>query len=90
MKVNVMGPIVLCQAMLLLLKKSPNPKFVPISSIGGCLGADNLVVSTVGGVCYGSTKAALNWVTRKIHFENDWIGTFDPMLFSAIIVNDLL
>ncbi|KAH9478239.1 Short-chain dehydrogenase RED3 [Psilocybe cubensis] len=78
MQVNVMGPIVLFQAMLPLLKKSPNPKFVPMSSTGGSIGGENLVASQVGGVCYGATKATLNWVARKIHFENDWIVAF-PM-----------
>jgi NAD(P)-dependent dehydrogenase (short-subunit alcohol dehydrogenase family) len=23
---------------------------------------------------YGASKAALNWVTRKIHFENEWLS----------------
>jgi hypothetical protein len=24
---------------------------------------------------YGLSKAPLNWVARKIHFENEWLGT---------------
>lgn len=71
---NVTGPIILFQAVYDLLKKSDSPRFVPISSIGGCL--DGTVIrSPIGSVAYGATKAALNWTTRKIHFENDWLGT---------------
>lgn len=29
-----------------------------------------------GNVAYGASKAALNWATRKIHFENDWLGAW--------------
>ncbi|KJA22262.1 hypothetical protein HYPSUDRAFT_41161 [Hypholoma sublateritium FD-334 SS-4] len=73
--VNVTGTIVLFQSMFSLLKKSTMPRFVPISSSGACL--DGLAVKfPTGGVAYGATKAALNWTTRKIHFENDWIIVF--------------
>ncbi len=29
---------------------------------------------------YGVTKAGLNWATRKIHFENDWLGAHSSSL----------
>ncbi|PPQ79770.1 hypothetical protein CVT25_003323 [Psilocybe cyanescens] len=75
--VNVTGPIVLFQSVLSLLKKSANPRFISVTSVGGRIGTDvNLVSTQVGGICYGSTKAALNWATRKIHFENDWLVAF--------------
>ncbi|PPQ80882.1 hypothetical protein CVT25_001891 [Psilocybe cyanescens] len=75
--VNVTGPIVLFQSVLSLLKKSANPRFISVSSVGGCIGTGMGIVSTqAGGICYGSTKAALNWATRKIHFENDWLVAF--------------
>lgn len=74
-KVNVSGPIILFQAMYDLLKKSANPRFVSMSSIGRCVGI-GLVSTQVPGICYGATKAALNWATRKIHFENDWLGAY--------------
>lgn len=59
--------------MINLLKKSANPRFISVSSIGGCIGI-GLVPTQAGGICYGASKAALNWATRKIHFENDWLG----------------
>ena len=75
LKVNVTGTIVLFQALYGLLKKSKAPKFVPVSSDGGCLDGA-MVKSAIGGPSYGASKAALNWVTRKIHFENEWLGMY--------------
>ncbi|KAF8176971.1 NAD(P)-binding protein [Pholiota molesta] len=72
--VNVVGPIVLFKAFYQLLKASADPKFVPITSIGG-----SLVATTswpLQATCYSSSKAALNWVARKIHFENEWLVCF--------------
>jgi hypothetical protein len=35
---------------------------------------------------YGASKAALNWVTRKIHFENEWLSMPLPhFLYPKII-----
>ncbi|KJA22257.1 hypothetical protein HYPSUDRAFT_41152 [Hypholoma sublateritium FD-334 SS-4] len=74
-RVNVTGAIILFQAVYDLLKKSNSPRFVSISSAAGCL--DGTVIrSPTGSVAYGPTKAALNWTTRKIHFENDWLVAF--------------
>ncbi|KAH9478242.1 putative oxidoreductase C24B10.20 [Psilocybe cubensis] len=73
--VNTTGPIVLFQSMLSLLKKSISPRFISVSSIGGCIGM-GLVPTQAGAICYGASKAALNWATRKIHFENDWLVAF--------------
>ncbi|KJA15534.1 hypothetical protein HYPSUDRAFT_219976 [Hypholoma sublateritium FD-334 SS-4] len=73
--VNVTGTVVLFQAVYDLLKKSKTPRFVPISTISGSLGGE-IIKLPMGGVAYGATKAALNWTTRKIHFENDWLVAF--------------
>lgn len=75
MKVNVTGTIVLFQAMYGLLKKSAAPRFVPISNAGASLGGKG-ITRPLGNVLYGATKAALNWATRKNHFENDWLGAY--------------
>lgn len=72
-KVNVTGTIILFQAVYNLLKKSVRPRFIPISSDGGCLNGP-VVRAPIGGPPYGASKAALNWTIRKIHFENDWLG----------------
>ena len=73
--VNVTGTIVLFQAMYGLLKKSATPRFVPISNAGASLNGKG-ITRPLGNVMYGATKAALNWATRKIHFENDWLGAY--------------
>ncbi|KJA22259.1 hypothetical protein HYPSUDRAFT_186447 [Hypholoma sublateritium FD-334 SS-4] len=92
--VNVMGPVILFQAVYDLLKKSKSPRFIPISSIGGCM--DGAVIrSPTRSVAYGATKAALNWTTRKIHFENDWLiafplspGPVDTDMLRFVVDND--
>ncbi|KAF8193039.1 NAD(P)-binding protein [Pholiota molesta] len=73
--VNALGPIVLFQSTRELLKASPLPRFVPISSAGGSME----FIPQMGAMDaspYGASKAALNWVTRKIHFENEWLIAF--------------
>ncbi|PPQ89240.1 LOW QUALITY PROTEIN: hypothetical protein CVT25_001319 [Psilocybe cyanescens] len=72
-RVNVVGPVVLFGAVYELLKKSKNPRFIPISSRGGSLSGP-IIEFPMGSVIYASTKATLNWVSRKIHFENDWLS----------------
>ena len=72
---NVTGTIILFQAVYDLLKKSDSPRFVPISTRAACFDGGS-IKHTSGGVAYGATKAALNWATRKIHFENDWLGAY--------------
>ncbi|KAF9477682.1 NAD(P)-binding protein [Pholiota conissans] len=73
--VNTVGAIVLFQSFYALLKASPYPRFIPISSGGGSIG---LVPSftPLDMAPYGPSKAALNWVARKIHFENEWLVCF--------------
>jgi len=68
---NVMGVLELFQATEPLLHKSSTPKFFTMSSNLGSLG----IMEYAPGpwFTYGITKAALNYMTRKIHFENDWL-----------------
>lgn len=66
-EVNTNGPLVLFQAMYALLRTSPAPKFVPISTGYGSI---ELGTQFPGDVYpYGASKAALNWVTRKLHHD---------------------
>ena len=61
------GPLVLFQATNELLKASKNPKFVGISSPAGSITAGS---QFPGGLyTYGSSKAALSWVLRKLHHD---------------------
>ncbi|KAJ3501770.1 hypothetical protein NLJ89_g9192 [Agrocybe chaxingu] len=74
-EVNATGVIVLFQAVLPLLEASKStPKFIPISSGGGSLTA--FIDQRFEVTAYGASKAALNYITRRIHFENDWLVAF--------------
>lgn len=78
-KVNTIDPITLFQAVRPLLKasKTGNPAFVPVTSgLGSIAGQDQLVGFPPIFSPYGATKAALNWFTRKIHFEEPWLISF--------------
>jgi len=76
--VNAIGPLMLYQAVLPLLQKSSNPKFVTLGSPIGSIGGMELRPYTLGA--YGASKALLHYFTRKAHFENDWLVAFaiDP------------
>ncbi|KAF8970810.1 NAD(P)-binding protein [Flammula alnicola] len=73
-EVNVTGVLVLFQTVYQLLKASKSPKFIPISSGAGSLTA--YMQTFPGYTAYGVSKAGLNWLSRKIHFENDWLICF--------------
>ena len=73
--VNVIGNIILLRAVLPLLKKSQNtPKFITMGSTAGTIGDQEKV--PVPNAAYGTSKAALNWITKKIHLENEDIIAF--------------
>ncbi|KAF9036298.1 hypothetical protein BJ165DRAFT_1507802 [Panaeolus papilionaceus] len=73
-KVNVTGTLVLFQAFAPLLRKSNSPKFIPFSSGAGSLTA--YIDMSAGYTVYGASKVALNYLSRKIHFENEWLTCF--------------
>ncbi|TRM66700.1 NAD(P)-binding protein [Schizophyllum amplum] len=68
-EVNVNGPLVLFQSAYQLMRASTStPKFVPVSSIGGTI---SLGATFPGNIYpYGASKAALNWVSRKLHNDH--------------------
>ena len=69
-QVNVVGVVVLFQAVLPLLQRSQKlPKFIAMSSETGTIG--NQQKFQIPNGVYGPSKAALNWVLRKIHLENN-------------------
>ena len=72
--VNSIGPLILFQATSALLAASASPKFVAISSVLGSMGA--MEMAPLPATAYGSSKAALNYTTRKIHFENPAFTVF--------------
>lgn len=72
--INAVGPLLLFQATAALLDAAPNPKFVVLSSGAGSLGlVDTLPVENTA---YGASKAAANFVTRRIHYENPRLIAF--------------
>ncbi|PBK79956.1 NAD(P)-binding protein [Armillaria gallica] len=75
LNVNVTGILVLFQSVYSLLKASTSsPRFIPISSAAASLTA--FISLPAGYTCYGASKVAVNYIARKIHFENDWIICF--------------
>jgi norsolorinic acid ketoreductase len=66
--VNATGTLVLFQAVHDLLAAAKNPKFIPIGTPVGSIG--ELENYPLGSTAYGTSKAALNFLTRKLHFEH--------------------
>lgn len=68
-KVNTVGSLILFQAVQPLLAKSTGtPKFIAISTaIGSITDMDQFPLPSTA---YGTSKAALNYLTRKLHFEH--------------------
>ena len=78
LSVNAVGALVLFQAVLPLLHKAPQPKFVMLGSPMGSIGGMEKRPVPMGA--YGVSKAAAHYLVRKIHFENDRLIAFaiDP------------
>ncbi|CAF1366140.1 unnamed protein product [Adineta steineri] len=86
-EVNVAGPLILFQALYPLLKKSKSgaPKFVVISSAVGSIG-ELLPALTVA---YGASKAAVNYVTKKIHQEHEKDGVIAFPIHPGLVQTDM-
>lgn len=71
-QVNVNGTLVLFQAVYSLLAENAGSKFVAISS-----GAGSLAVGAALPMkffAYGASKAGVNYLVRRIHFEHPELG----------------
>jgi norsolorinic acid ketoreductase len=68
LEVNAVGPISLIQAFFPLLSASTSPKFLVISSSVGSISDMESIPAPFFG--YGLSKAATNYLVRKLHFEN--------------------
>ncbi|KAE9989802.1 hypothetical protein EG327_002230 [Venturia inaequalis] len=66
--VNTLGTIALFQATIPFLDKSDEPRFVYISTTVGSIGG--VEKYPLQGVAYGASKAASNYIMRKIHLEH--------------------
>jgi norsolorinic acid ketoreductase len=69
LNVNTTGTLILFQAVYELLSKAKNPKFIPIGTPVGSIGEQENY--PLGSTAYGTSKAALNFLTRKLHFEHE-------------------
>jgi norsolorinic acid ketoreductase len=84
-KVNTVGPLVLFQATYPLLKKRETRKFVTISSLVGAI-TDMLGEPETA---YGTSKAALNFVTKRIHLEHSGEGFIAFPIHPGIVNTDM-
>ncbi|KAH8660404.1 hypothetical protein BX600DRAFT_438616 [Xylariales sp. PMI_506] len=73
--INTLGSLLLFQAALPLLEKSNDPKFVYISTTIGSIGG--MEKYPFQGVAYGTSKVAMNYITKKLHLENEKITIFN-------------
>jgi norsolorinic acid ketoreductase len=69
-QVNAAGPIILFQALYPLLKKRQTRKFITVSTLAASIAQPLPVPDTV----YGSSKAALNFITKSFHKEHSQEG----------------
>lgn len=75
-EVNTIGVLGLFQATFPMLKLSSSPIFVALST--GLASITNMGDIPLAGTAYGISKVGLNYLVRKIHFEN-------PSLISFVI-----
>ncbi|KZP03547.1 aflatoxin biosynthesis ketoreductase-like protein nor-1, partial [Athelia psychrophila] len=68
-EVNTLGPLILFQATAALLEAAQDGKFFVMSTAAGSIGD----MMPFPGTAYSSSKAAVNFITRKIHFEHEKI-----------------
>jgi norsolorinic acid ketoreductase len=73
-EVNAIGTLLLFQATADLLKRSSDPIFVGISTGAASIGEMGKI--PLNATAYGISKVALNYLVRKIHFENPDITAF--------------
>ncbi|UKZ78910.1 hypothetical protein TrVFT333_006656 [Trichoderma virens FT-333] len=69
--VNTVAPIALLQASKPLLQNAAHPRFVVISSSIGSIAEVEAHPAQLGA--YGASKAAINYLMRKVHFEETWL-----------------
>lgn len=68
-EVNTIGPLLLFQAMWSLLDKAKAPKFILMGTgLSSFTLAEHLRLPSAG---YGASKAAISYMTRKMHFEHE-------------------
>ena len=74
-EVNTVGALRLFQAFFPLLGRSADPKFIVVST-GVASIAFQSSLPNFHVTCYGASKAALNYITERIHVEHPNITSF--------------
>ena len=77
-KINSVSPLLLFQACAPFLDAIVNAKFVVISL--GAASLSNMGNLPVKNTTYSKSKAAANFITRKIHFENPNRLSYQPWM----------
>ena len=73
--VNAIGAVILFRAVLPLLKNSQKtPKFIAMGTSAASI--EEQEKAPVPNAVYGPSKAALNWLVKKIHLENEDLVAF--------------
>ena len=76
-EVNTIGPLRLFQHFFPLLGRSSNPKFVVVTSAVGSISLQsNAEVARMHLCVYGSSKAAVNHLTVRMHVEHEHLTVF--------------
>jgi len=86
-KVNTLGPLLLFQVTKDILLQSKSPKFTVITSGIGSIEYGTTIPFEFAG--YGASKAAVNWVTKKIHADYASKGLVAVLLHPGLVVSDM-
>jgi len=68
-EVNTLGPLLLFQATAALLEAARDPKFFVVSTAAASI----TTMMPLPAPAYSASKAAVNFIVRKIHFEHEKI-----------------
>jgi len=86
-RINSLGPLLLFQKSKEVLLEAKSPKFVVVTSLVGSI--ENGPTIPVDFAGYGASKAAVNWITRKIHVDYHSKGLVATMLHPGLVETDL-
>ncbi|KAK4496147.1 hypothetical protein PRZ48_012126 [Zasmidium cellare] len=81
--VNAISTVMLYQATRPLLLEAHNPRFIVTSGSGGSIAQQDKIQFPLAE--YGPSRAAVNWLFRKVHFEEERIAAVlvDPGLIDT-------
>lgn len=72
-QINAINTVLLYQAVRPSLLGSKNPRFIVTSGSGGSIAQQDKIRVPLAE--YGPSRAAVNWLIRKVHFEEERIST---------------